>query len=104
MDAEPFLRDGKKWVRFYVPTPDGGRAVVQRPLVRVSPIRRAGVDVVNLPVVELLACMTGVLRAVEFNLADRSGMNHQVLIGRSFLKGCILVDSSTEHIQSDKCD
>lgn len=97
---EEFDRDGARWVRFQITNSEGQDHKVESKIMRVAKIRRTGVASVSRPVILLDICIAGQKGTVEFTLADRTGMNYQVLIGRTFLAGRILVDSSRTYLRS----
>lgn len=45
----------------------------------------------------------GITAVTEFTLTDRSGMDYPILIGRSFLKGRLLVDAGATDIANRGC-
>lgn len=98
-----FQKDGEQWVRFAVPRRDGATRKFERPLHRMSRVRRAGTAPELRPVILLEACVAGIRRIAEFNLRDRSGMRYPVLIGRSYLRGDILVSSNAENLHDGEC-
>lgn len=55
-------------------------------------------------VIKLGLCMDHIYREVEVNLADRSGYSTRLLVGRNFLAGQALVDSSLEFTRDPACD
>lgn len=98
-----FERDGKKWVRFKVTNSDGKSLDIEAPVVRVARIRRSGVKTAERPVIVLPLCVAGKRGDAEFTLADRTGMNYQLLIGRTFMADRILVDSRRTNIGTGEC-
>ena len=100
---EVFKRKGIKWVRFEVTNDQGDKFSVERKLQRYTRIRRAGIDLARRPVIKMKICVGGKTGMSEFTLADRSSMNYQVIIGRTFLSNRLLVDSSRAFLASDKC-
>ena len=66
-------------------------------------IRRHGGTPHQRPVVELGMCVGHVHQVAQFTLADRSVFNYQVLVGRNFLKGHIVVDSGSRFETKPKC-
>ncbi|MBF0128320.1 MAG: ATP-dependent zinc protease, partial [Magnetococcales bacterium] len=87
IDAQEWSRkDGVSRVRFRV-TPERGRQVVlERPVVRLARIRRAGLSPDSRPVVMLHICLGDRTLETEVNLTDRGNMTHPLLLGRHFLK------------------
>ncbi len=102
-DYEVFKKGGKEWVSFQVKNSKGKSFVIERPIVRNVTIRRPGVRKKVRPVILLFVCVAGKSAEVEFNLTDRKRMNYQVLIGRSFLEGNILVNAGKTFIASKRC-
>ena len=100
---EEFKRAGKTWVRFDVSDRNGGTFRFERPVVRISRIRRSDAATVVRPVIELGVCLGGVYRVTQVNLADRAHLNHPMLIGRRFLKTKILVDPSRKFTSQPRC-
>lgn len=101
--ATQFTRSGKDWVRLSIKNSQGDRLAIERPIVRFVRIRRANTAVSERPVIEMNICVAGVSQTTEVTLAIRAGMNYQLLIGRSFLRSGILVDSNSTYLRSDKC-
>lgn len=94
---------GRPRVRFDL-TDDAGRTVlVETALVRQVRIRRAGAPTESRPVVQLRVCVAGQTVDTEFTVADRGGLNTQMLIGRSLMAGRLLIDPARERIVSDRC-
>lgn len=105
-DIERFKRDGERWVRFYLAIDDAHAHPIERPLARISKIKRRAGDVDSddektytaRPVVELDVCMGGVRRQIEVNLTDRSAFQYPLLIGSDALKRFdALVDPSLKY-------
>ena len=95
-----FQRGGQDWVAF---TLADRTLPVERPVVRMATIRRAGTPVQKRPVVSMTICVAGITRATEFTVADRAGMAYPVLLGRRFLAGRIVVDAGVENVTRGAC-
>ena len=102
-DIERFKRDGEPWVRFYLAIDDSHKHPIEKPLSRISKIKRRSGDVdpdesksyTARPVIELDLCMGKTLQSVEVNLTDRSAFQYPLLIGSEALKSfSALVDPS----------
>lgn len=102
-EVEEFEKDGDTWVRFNVSNGEDEEATFEKPLHRTARIRSAS-GTSERPVVKMAICLGDTLREVEVNLADRSGLSYQMLIGRSFMKDHILVDSGSRHTAEPNCD
>lgn len=107
LDAEKlhrFERDGVQWVRFSVVSGKGRTIDFERKLLRVARIRRHDGGVQVRDVVRLGLCIGSVYKEVEVNLVDRSGFSYQLLVGRSFLGGNLLVDAGRTYLLSPRCE
>lgn len=105
-DIKRFKRDGETWVRFYLAIDDAHDNPIERPLARVSKIKRRSGDFdpeeqktyTARPVIELDICMGQALRKIEVNLTDRSAFQYPLLIGSEALKRFdALVDPSLKY-------
>ncbi len=100
---KPFKRDGKDWVRIDINNRVGQQLVLEVPIDRYVTIRRAGAAKDERPIVKLTICVGGKIANTEFTLADRTGQSYQVLIGRKFMAGRLLVDSGAEYLVKGRC-
>ena len=105
-DITHFTRDGEGWVRFYLAIDDAHAHPIERPLARVSKIKRRAGDVdpdddqkyTARPVISLAVCLGSSLRTIEVNLTDRSAFQYPLLIGSEALKHFdALVDPSLKY-------
>lgn len=103
VDPVFFSRDGTRWVRFAVTSHAGRSAMLEQPIVRTSKIKRHFGRRQSRPVVRLDICVGHIHKEVEVNLVDRSGLNYQLLIGRNFLSGDIVVDAGRTYILAPAC-
>ena len=93
-DIKRFKRDGETWVRFYLAIDDAHEHPIERPLARISKIKRRAGDFdpdedktyTARPVIELQLCMGKARRTIEVNLTDRSAFQYPLLIGSEALK------------------
>ncbi|MBF8779061.1 retropepsin-like aspartic peptidase RloA [Pseudomonas fulva] len=93
-DIKRFKRNGESWVRFYLAIDSAHSHPIERPLARVSKIKRRAGDYnaeegkafTARPVIELDVCMGRQRRAIEVNLTDRSAFQFPLLIGSEALK------------------
>ncbi len=101
-DVEEFERDGKSWVRFVVQNPDAEKEYpMELPVARVAMIKKRGQEgETRRPAVALDLIMGEVTRLVEVNLADRTGFEYPLLIGRDFLRDVAVVDVSKKYTQA----
>jgi len=95
-NIEHFVKAGSPWVRFlFSPDKDSETVKVERPLIRTAIIKERIAGSSKRDVVALAFCKNGKNYETEFTLNDRSNFNYPVLLGRSFLAGVALVDSSS---------
>lgn len=94
-DIQRFKRNGETWVRFRLAIEDGNGELFERPLARISKIKRRAGDYdpeedektyTARPVIELELCMGKARRNVEVNLTDRSAFQYPLLIGSDALE------------------
>src|SRR3989344_6681499 len=79
-DIKRFKRDGETWVRFYLAIDTAHSHPIERPLARISKIKRRAGDYdpqeektyTARPVIEMDVCMGSSLRTIEVNLTERS--------------------------------
>lgn len=98
-----FTKNETPWIRFSIPDRNGQQAMLELPVVRIAHIRRAGASISKRPVVRMIICVAGKTTESEITLTDRQGMDYSLLIGRSFLRTRILVDSTTTYIGGELC-
>lgn len=103
-DLVRFKRDGKTWYRFTMRGADGKTATLEQQTDRIARVMRAEVEDTRRPIVQLKVCVAGHEAVTDFNLTDRSGQGYQVLIGRKFLAGRVLVDSGRKHLFAKPCE
>jgi hypothetical protein len=100
-----FRRGDVRYVRFDVLDPDSEEFVtLERELVRDVLIRQAGAPSERRPVVKMTLCIGEIMREVEVNLTSRSGFLYPMLIGRSAMRGLIIVDPELTFTQNPSCD
>jgi len=102
-DPEFITRDGKQWVRFGITNRDIETVMIEAPVVRRATIKRHFGEKQTRPVVLLDLCIGNVRKTEEVNLVDRAGMNYQLLVGRNFLQGALLIDSGATYMLSPDC-
>ncbi|MEL6861983.1 MAG: RimK/LysX family protein [Pseudomonadota bacterium] len=93
---ESALMDGEmpETVTFRLTSRGGKEGIYTAPVVRWVSIRRRGGGSIVRPVVMMDMCIAGRRVQGEVNLADRSGFNYPLLIGRNMLRdAAISIDS-----------
>jgi len=101
IDIEEFERDGEPWARFVVVNTDKKKEYpLERPVSRVIQIKKRGVDGFTRRLAVAVDLTLGeVTRRVDVNLADRTGFEYPLLIGRNFLRGLAIVDVGKKYTQ-----
>jgi len=106
-DIERFKRDGKNWVRFYLAIDEAHAHPIERPLTRISRIKRRAGDIdpeedksyTARPVIKLQVCLGKTKRTIEVNLTDRSAFQYPLLIGSDALtRFGALIDPSLTYV------
>ncbi len=101
--SETFQRNNKTWVRINLTNRWNQSYQFEVPVKKTLRIRRAGARKTRRFVVDLKLCVGGRSAVTEFSLADRTGQSYQILVGRRFLRGRLLVDSGKQFIVSKLC-
>lgn len=90
---ELFERDGDNWVKFSILNPANGQVVELRsPVVRKTRIKNTIGRYDSRVVVSLQVKMGELEEQTEFTLAHRDKYKYPVLVGRSLLRGAVVVD------------
>lgn len=91
-------------IRFRLTSRKGKQVVMNKKVERWVSIRRRGGGTIVRPVVLLDLCIAGRVVRGEVNLADRSGFNYPLLIGRNMLQqAAISIDSREIFIAKRAC-
>ena len=91
------------WIRFVVRDDAGKSISMALPMERQAKIKRHAGGAQRRPVVKLTLCLGGHRRKVDVNLMDRTNLDYQLLVGRSFLRSRILVDADRRHVINPDC-
>ncbi|WP_459076608.1 ATP-dependent zinc protease family protein [Vibrio parahaemolyticus] len=97
----------KNWVRFHLAdatkSEEEKNTWIEAPVLRYVKIRQVtSEELERRAVVELWVRVGKIHEKAQFTLADRSHMNHPVLLGREFMRDIALVDVSRTYIQTDE--
>lgn len=94
-----FERDGKPYVRFNIIDPVKGEAIelIRRVRKHVR-IKEHNAESKIRPVVRMRVILGNIDQRIQFTLTDRSNFEHQVLIGRNFLRDFAVVDVSRQFV------
>ena len=88
-----FEKNGEKWVRFTVTDKKGPPVTFEEKILRYVKIKENNGALQKRPVIRLWLCIGDQTHAAEVNLTDRSFLNYQLLIGRTFLKEKYVIDA-----------
>jgi len=99
----PIKRNGEDWVSFSVKNFEGNITLIEKPIHRVAKIKSHFGEMQERYVVKMGICLGSVYREEEVTLADRSGFNYQMLIGRNFIKNDFLVDPGNTFLSKPSC-
>jgi len=93
---------GEKWVHLKIANFEGKITELDKKVLRQAKIKRHDGKMQIRDVIKLTITLGSVKKEVEVNLIDRTGLNYQLLIGRSYLKGDFLIDTSKKFIRTPK--
>jgi len=97
-DVRRFERDGKKWVKFSLSAKEQAK-VYEYPIYDTVKIKQSSTFNEDRIEIKIDIEMGGVSYKKQlFNLADRSHLQYQLLIGRTFLKDIAVVDVSRKRL------
>jgi len=104
-NQERFERDEDEWVRFEVRTNEGQVVTFERRIADTVTIIGAGDEKQERLVVEITLCVSDVSDVVEVNLADRTGLDYRLLLGREFLaRNGFLVNVAQAYSHEPRCE
>lgn len=103
-EIKEFERDGAPWVSFSVENRYGEKKLIERKVHRTALIKRhGGKSPQKRPVIRLGLCLGMHYMEADVNLIDRSNFDFQMLIGRNFLAGNVLVDPASTYTVEPAC-
>jgi len=98
-----FKRGGETYVRFDLTNWKGRTETIEAKVIRIAKIKQHNAEHELRPVIRIGICLKNTYKEVEVNLVNRSKFNYQMLIGRSFLKGDFVIDSSKTNTVKTNC-
>jgi len=100
VDIETFERDGAPWARFTIKNPRQKKEFpLEMEVSRTARVKQEGRESERRINVTLDLTIGEITKRVTVGLADRSGFNYPLLIGRDFLSGSAVVDVARRHTQ-----
>lgn len=94
-----FERDGKPWVSFELTDNQGKKTQHKKPLVGYTQIKQHGKAPLKRPEITTTLKLGQTTQQIKVNLANRKGFEYPILIGRNFLDGFFVVDTSKKYTQ-----
>jgi len=101
-----FERSGDEWVRFEIVDSKSNKTIrVEEKVLRTTTIKGKKGENEERLVVRMGICIGESYRKIDFNLADRSGFNYQILIGRDDLASHfnVVVDPAGKFTKKPRC-
>jgi hypothetical protein len=103
-DIVEFDKDGVNWVKFSVQNRYGEKREITERVQRTALIKRHGKkSPQRRPVIRLAICLGNHYMETDVNLVDRSNFDFQMLIGRNFLAGNVLLDPASTYLTEPRC-
>ncbi len=102
-NVERFERDGKTWVRFVVENRQGEKATIEKEVLRTALVKRQKGATQKRDVIRLGTCLGKTYLEIDVSLVDRRKFSYQMLIGRNFLAGNVLVDPAMTFTTDPQC-
>ena len=106
-NIQNFRRNGERWVRFDLPvgewTKKAPRKRYEKKRVRKVRIKNHNGKHDRRTIVSLAICFDGRMHELEFSLADRREFIYPVLLGREFLAGVAVIDSTQTFFTQSSC-
>ncbi len=104
MNIVRFKRGGERMVRFDLENPESGEVfTVELDLERSVRIREHDGSYQRRPVVEMWICIGSLRMQIEVNLVDRTQFHYPFLLGRSAMKGTVVVDPGETFTAQGRC-
>ncbi len=102
-EIEYYTRAGQDWVKFRVHNNGGKSFILNKPIKRITQIKRKQGGTIERPVIMLDICLGQQNYLAPVNLARREHFKYRMLIGRSFLESRYLVDSGKTRSHIPAC-
>lgn len=103
-DIIEFTKDKEDWVRFSLTNRYGDKVLIERPIRRIAMVKRHRGKHQKRKVIRIGVCLGNKYMETDVSLIDRTNFDYQMLIGRNFLAGNVLVDSAVTHTSLPSCE
>ena len=101
---EEYEKNGEPWVKFSLKNRYGEEKEINERVLRTALIKRHGGKAPQKrPVIRLAICLGSHYMETDVNLVDRSNFDYQLLIGRNYLAGNVMVDPSSTYMAEPSC-
>ena len=102
-DIKPYKKSGKSYVKFKLVDRNGKSIIYKKKVVRKAKIKQSSGKKYKRIIVKFPICLGNTLMEEEVALADRNHLDYEMLIGRSFLAGNVIVDPSKTFTIEPSC-
>ncbi len=102
-NIEQFEKDNRKWARFEIANRYGNKITIEKPVLREALVKRHSGKPQKRMVIRLGICVGQHYMEADVNLVDRSQFETQMLIGRSYLAGNLIIDPSMTFTSEPNC-
>ena len=99
-----FKQNDEDWLSFEITNRYGIKEKLTLKILRYAKIKTKEFGFQVRPVVNIGICLGSYFENVECNLVDRSHFEYPVLIGRNYLAGTVLVNSSETYKTKPSCE
>lgn len=98
-----FERDGETWVKFTLVNLYGQKHTFEKKVIRTVRIKRPGSYSQKRSVVRIGVCLGKNYMETDATLVDRTKYNYQMLLGRLFVAGQVLIDPAIAYTTEPNC-
>ena len=102
-NLESYEKSGKPWVRFTVTNRFGKTAKFEQEVLRTAMVKKRKGSPETRPVVRLGICIGSRYMEADVNLVNRRNFENQMLIGRSFLAGNVIINPALTFTSDPAC-
>ena len=102
-NIQEFEKNNRKMIKFEVTNRYGQKATIEREIVRIAMVKKHFGKAQRRPVVRLGICVGSRYMDADVNLVDRTNFENQMLIGRSFMAGNLLLDPAMTFTAEPSC-
>ena len=93
-DIKLYKKAGKRYVKFKLVDRNGKSVIYKKKVIRTAKIKQSSGKKYKRIIVKFPICLGNTLMEEEIALADRSHLDYEMLVGRNYLAGNVVVDPS----------